>query len=245
MENKFGRWLTQRFWKTTYEDFDCFTAEVSWFHRPIIRSHYINTLISGNPDHDWLTWLKGEFFSIPAEHGLSLGCGIGESERRAVEISLCQEINGFDLSPDAIAQARSDAESAHLIGRLHFSCADLNALNLPSSAFDLILCPMSLHHVENLERLFSQARTALRPGGLMVLNEYVGPDRFQWTEKQLRYANAMLRGIPKRYRSNLHPKQWRRWLEPYRQHVRRRWRWRVIMEDPSEAARSSEIVPVF
>ncbi|MFI5174101.1 MAG: class I SAM-dependent methyltransferase [Terriglobia bacterium] len=239
------RWLTQRFWRTRYADFDFFTAEVSWFHQPFVRAQYINMLVSGQPEQDWLAWFQQKYYPRPVKRGLSLGCGTGETERRAVEINLCLQLDGYDLSPDAIAQARSDAERAGVDGRLHFSRTDLNALTLPASAYDLILCPMSLHHVRNLERLFSQARSALCPGGLLVLNEYVGPDRFQWGEKQLRYANALLHKLPQRYRRNLAPRRWRRWIEPYRTRVRRRWQWRLMMEDPSEAIRSSEIVPAL
>jgi SAM-dependent methyltransferase len=238
-------WLTRRFWASRYADFDRYTAEVNWLRSPLVVRLYINPQISGRADQGWLAWLREKYFPQPAERGLSLGCGRGVLERRAVEINLCRTLDACDLSPDAIAAAEADAKGAGLADRLRFFVADLNVVELAPASYDLILCPMSLHHVRALERLFAQARAALRPGGLLVLNEYIGPAQFQWPEKQLRYANELLQRLPERYRRNLDPSWWRRLREPYREEVRRRPRWRVAAEDPSESVRSAEIVPLL
>jgi len=246
-------WLTRRFWRTRYADFDRYTAEVSWLRSPLVVRLYINPQITGRADQGWLAWLREKYFPQPAARGLSLGCGRGALERRVLEINLCRALEACDLSPDAIAAAQADAarlsragtRGAGLADRLRFFVADLNAIEFAPASYDLILCPMSLHHVRELERLFAQARAALKPGGLLVLNEYVGPAQFQWGEKQLGYANALLRRLAPRYRRNLDPSWWRRLLEPYREDVRRRPRWRVAAEDPSESVRSAEIVSLL
>lgn len=246
-------WLTRRFWRTRYADFDRYTAQVNWLRSPLVVRLYINPQISGRADQGWLAWLREKYFPQPAPRGLSLGCGRGALERRALELNLCRALEACDLSPDAIAAAQADAarlsqagtRDAGLADRLRFFVADLNAIELAPASYDLILCPMSLHHVRALERLFAQARAALKPGGLLALNEYVGPAQFQWSEKQLGYANALLRRLAPRYRRNLDPSWWRRLLEPYREDVRRRPRWRVAAEDPSESVRSAEIVSLL
>ncbi|MEE8199866.1 MAG: class I SAM-dependent methyltransferase [Candidatus Acidoferrales bacterium] len=243
MRERVHRWLTQRFWRTRFADFDRYTAEVNWLRSPLLQRLYINPLLSGQPDKNWLEWLREKYFPQPAERALSLGCGRGKLERLAVERNLCRRLEACDLSPDAIAEARADAERAGLADQLNFFVADLNAIELPANTYDLLLCPMSLHHVSNLEGLFAQARQALRPTGLLVLNEYVGPVQFQWSDNQLRYANELLQRLPRRYRRNLDRRFGRRLLEPYRRRVRRRPRWRVRSEDPSESVCSAEIVP--
>ncbi|MFQ5777436.1 MAG: class I SAM-dependent methyltransferase, partial [Terriglobia bacterium] len=240
-----GRWLTRRFWRTRYADFDRYTAEVNWLRSPLVQRLYIHPLISGHPERDWLDWLRQTHFPQPAQRGLSLGCGTGQLERRAVEMNLCRRLDACDLSPHAIAQAQAGVQAARLSPRLRFFVADLNRLELPPATYDLILCPMSLHHVRALEQLFAQARRALRPQGLLALNEFVGPDQFQWTEQQLHHANQLLRLLPRRYRRNRDPRRWRRLLAPYRRRVRRRPRWRMTMDDPSESVRSSEVVPLL
>src|SRR3972149_2921440 len=52
-------------------------------------------------------------------------------------------------------------------------------------------------------------------------------------------------GRRERYRRNPDPVWWRRLLDPYREDVRRRPRWRVAAEDPSESVRSAEIVSLL
>lgn len=245
MSGSFERWWTRRFWRRLYADFERYTAEVNWLRSPLVLRLYVNPLISGHPDKDWLTWLQETYFPQPAAQGLSLGCGAGQLERQAVQRNLCRHLDACDLSPDAIAQARAEAKTAGLAERLNFFVADLNTLELPPARYDLILCPMSLHHVRNLERAFAQARAALRPGGLLALNEFVGPDRLQWSPQQLRAANELLQRLPRRYRRNLDPRGWARLLEPYRRRVRRRPRWRMVLDDPSESVRSSEVVPLL
>lgn len=253
MLEELRNWLTRRFWRRRFADFDRYTAEVNWLRSPLLQRLYINPQISGHPERNWLTWLQERFFPQPAGRGLSLGCGRGQLEQRVVEMNLCRELDACDLSPDAIAAAQADAarlsragtRDAGLGARLNFFVADLNTLQLPPTRYDLILFPMSLHHVRNLEGLFAEVRQALRPGGLLALNEYIGPVQFQWTEKQLRYANQLLQSLPPRYRRNRDPRLWRRLLEPTRRRVRRRPRWRLAAEDPSESVRSAEILPLL
>ena len=73
----------------------------------------------------------------------------------------------------------------------------------------------------------------MRPGGLFHLNEYVGPDRFQWTERQLAEINDFLRNLPERYR--------RLTAGQLRSSVQRPTVEDIAKHDPSEAVRSSQI----
>ncbi len=238
-------WWTRRFWRRRFATVDPHLPEINWSRHPLVKQLCIHPRVSGRPDHDWLDWLQSTYFPRPADRALSLGCGTGQSERRVVAMNLCRQLDACDLSPDAIAAAQAAAEKVGLAGRINFFVADLNALSLPEAAYDLILCSMSIHHVAALERFFTEARKALRPDGLLAANEFVGPTRFQWTAKQLRYANEVLQNLPLRYRRNLDPRGWRRRLAPYRKRVRRRPGWRMYLEDPSESVRSSEIIPLL
>src|SRR3972149_2471328 len=125
-----SNWLPRRFWRPRYADFDRYTAEVNWLRSPLVVRLYINPQISGRADQGWLAWLREKYFAQPAGRGLSLGCGTGALERRAVELNLCRTLEACDLSPDAIAAAQADAERAGLADRLRFFVADLNAIAL-------------------------------------------------------------------------------------------------------------------
>jgi SAM-dependent methyltransferase len=81
--------------------------------------------------------------------------------------------------------------------------ADLNTLPLEPSAYDLILGNGSVHHLKALEAVFAQIAQALTPQGLFVLNEYVGPTRFQFPQRQKDVIQACWQLLPPAYRQPL------------------------------------------
>jgi hypothetical protein len=94
---------------------------------------------------------------------------------------------------------------------------------------------MALHHVKNLEGILDAVWGALKPGGIFVVNEFVGPSQFQFSDLQLAIADAVLAVLPDRWRIDLTsgmPKA--RYARQPRSH------WNVV--DPSEAIRSDEII---
>jgi SAM-dependent methyltransferase len=57
-----------------------------------------------------------------------------------------------------------------------------------------------MHHIEDLDFCFGNIRRSLKAGGLLWLNDYVGPNRFQWSDTQMRLANELLAMVPSRWR---------------------------------------------
>ena len=57
-----------------------------------------------------------------------------------------------------------------------------------------------MHHIENLDFCFRNIRRSLKAGGLLWLNDYVGPNRFQWSDTQMRLAHELLAMVPARWR---------------------------------------------
>jgi len=213
---------------------------VHWLESPLIRRLCVNPRISGDPDLDWLEWVKNKFAPEGVQSGFVLGCGGGALERRAAALGLCRSFLGVDISPDAIRVAQALAERADLPD-FRYQAADANTLVLEPSSLDLVLSDMSLHHLSDLEHVLAQFQQALRAGGLLVLNEFAGPDRFQWTDAQLELATRMIRSLPLRLRRNRDLRAWKGLLKPW---IWRAKRWtpeRVARHDPSEAVRSAQI----
>ena len=71
-----------------------------------------------------------------------------------------------------------------------------------------------------------------------MANEFVGPTRFQWTDRQLNVVNALLRLFPKNY-ALLYQSQ-----VPKLRSVRPS-RLSMWLSDPSEAVESSDIIPML
>jgi SAM-dependent methyltransferase len=172
--------------------------------------------------------------------GFVLGCGGGALERRVASLGICKNFLCVDISPPAIevAGALAAREGWNLF---RYEVQDANTLILEPASFDLIISDMSLHHVTALEHLLDQFRLALRPNGWLILNEFTGPDRFQWSDVQLALATRIIRSLPFRLRRNRNLVKWKRIARPW---VCKAKRWspeKLSRIDPSESVRSSEI----
>src|SRR5438132_5649720 len=153
----------------------------SWMADPEIRS-YINESISGSPHNwpiDWLVeWLSGRRF----KRALSVGCGTGPLERDLIQRSLCEFVDAFDGSPESLRIARDLAREAGVDQRITYYLGDLNEPHLPPKTYDIVFFHQSAHHVSKLEKLYSAILRSLKPNGLVYLDEYIGPSRFDWNE---------------------------------------------------------------
>lgn len=146
-----------------------------------------------------------------------------------------EQIDAFDLSPACLEWTRK------LAGRkgwrnITYRQADINTVRLEPGAYDCVISVAALHHVTRLENIFGEVRRALKPGGLFFYNEYVGPNRMQWSDRVLEEVNAILARIPRRYRLQVSGG-----VKTEEQRVPPEAMTKV---DPSEAVRSEEILPL-
>ncbi len=82
---------------------------------------------------------------------------------------------------------------------------DLNFARLPPEAYDLIWSAGTLHHLCNLEHVLEEIDRALRPGGLFVLYDCVVERRHQYSEHRIAGVNALVAGMPARFRLRREP----------------------------------------
>jgi ubiquinone/menaquinone biosynthesis C-methylase UbiE len=205
-----------------------------WADSPIVNQWVLGPRLAGSPGRHWLLGLAEDLPIPKGGHWLSLGCGSAGTEIFAAGLRLFDSLRALDGSEEALAEGRKAALAANARG-LEFARADLNALDLPPAEFDVALMNMSLHHVKNLEGTLLAVERALKPGGIVVVNEFVGPSQFQFTDLQLAIAAAILEVLPDRWRMDAttgKPKT--RYARQPRSH------WNTV--DPSEAVRSDEIV---
>jgi SAM-dependent methyltransferase len=207
-----------------------------WMGHPQVARR-LNILASGSPDRDayghLIDFLGAQGWRFPVARVLSLGCGHGALERGLASHGFAERYDGIDLAPRAIAEARRLAAERGLT-QVHYQVGDLEQANLPEGVFDLVFAHQSAHHIEDLDGVFAAARRALKPGGVLHVHEFVGPDRFQWTDSQLRHINRFVGALPASCRclpSGV-----------VRGPVTRPTIKQMIAVDPSEAIRSSAIV---
>ena len=205
-----------------------------WLDSPIVQ-RIVQERITGSPDTDWLDWIVATLPVPPGGRWLSLGCGGAETEVRAASLGRFASMLALDLSEASLEAARERARKAG-VGTIDFRAADLNDLHLPEEEFDVVLMCMSLHHVKALEETLARVSRALRPTGVFLVNEYVGPSQFQFGDLQLEVTRELLAALPPSLATDLNTGA------PKREYVRQSVEhWYVA--DPSEAIRSDEIVP--
>ena len=229
-----------KWWAQTPEQFQQ-RALTNWMGHNHVRS-YINRRITGDKTLDWLSYVIRKYFQTPVQRALSLGCGDGGLERHALAMGAVNYFDAYDVSEGAIESARRVAEEADLLGQIRYAVTDLNQLELSQGVYDAIFASMSIHHIQSLEIVFSEVRKALTPSGLFIINEYIGPTRFQLPANQLDVINELLRILPLRYRRLIrdgNPTD-----EVKQTHSLHTHEW-FAENDPSEAVRSGELLPLL
>ena len=205
-----------------------------WLDSPIVLEGYVQPRVSGAPQVNWLVGLV-ERHRIPKDgRWLSLGSGAADIEIFASQQGLFRSLTALDASPGSLDVARKSAESRG-VANIEFGLADLNRLDLPREAFDVVLMNMSLHHVKELRETLSQVDRTLRPEGRLLINEFIGPRQFQFTDLQLEIVEQLLRALPSFWRQDIATGgEKSRYVRMPVEH------WNVA--DPSEAIRSDRIV---
>lgn len=142
-------------------------------------------IVKGSHAEYWQTPSADAFYLLARwqELGLTklldLGCGLG---RHAILFGKNGfDVSCFDISEEAIKQARAWAESENL----HFSYAvgDMLHLPYPDGAFDAILSYHVINHTDTagMRQVASELKRVLRPGGEFYLT-LGSKDTWGWTD---------------------------------------------------------------
>ncbi|HVF12097.1 MAG TPA: class I SAM-dependent methyltransferase [Actinomycetota bacterium] len=229
-----GVWTTHDRWGTTAANQQEETpASLGWLdHNKFVRMFVWRRLFGDVAGDTWGEKASSSF-SLPRGHWLSLGAGSGNIEIQMGLCGLYDSMLALEASPQAVDVANQTAKARGL-SNLEFAIADLNTVRLPRGKFDVIHVNMALHHVSSLERLSFEINRALKPGGVFVANEFVGPNQFQFSDERLSLVKDALLMIPEDMRYDPVAKITK---QEYPRYPRKHWRdW-----DPTESIRSDEI----
>ena len=211
------------------------TARHMWTQARVVRE-YLHERVSGDRACDWVTWMLHRHARGTGLSALVLGCGEGWLERRLAQDERIGRVTGVDLSEAAVARAREEAERAGLGDRVRHAVVDLDRDALPEGPWDLVLVHDAIHHVRDLEGLFSRIAGALAADGRLLFCEYVGPRRFDYGRRREEILDRALFSLPEKYRR----------LPGGRGLAMRGHRTdpgELARRDPSEAVRSDAILP--
>jgi SAM-dependent methyltransferase len=198
----------------------------------------VHRRITGDPTITPPRYFKEHYCRRPLGAAISLGAGGGQLEQEMLALDVCASIVGVDISP-ARVEGANRAVPAELRDRLRFECHNLERWR-PAGQVDLVVARDALHHVARLEELSAAIEDVLNPGGLIYCDEFVGPARFQWTDRQLAIINRLLDRLSAELGADLVADDGSR-----RRAVTRPAIAALTALDPSEAIRSDEIPAVM
>lgn len=145
---------------------------------------------------------------------LDLGCGFGWFARWA-RAQGCGPVQAIDVSEKMLERAREMTSDADI----EYRRADLEEVELPAAAFDLVFSSLALHYVENLERLLALVQAAMVPEGWFVFSMehpiYTAPRHQGWVEYEgqpswvlnsyldegVRSTDWLMKGVIKQHRT--------------------------------------------
>ena len=230
---------TRSFWNARHrnEGSDESREEIYALASPrFVEAHHGHLFKVSDPSHgeDWLGWVRQELEDrLPFERLLFLGCGDASALLDLHSRGFARRLVGVDLSDAVIERGRVRVEGSEARDAIRLLVGDLDEHTWEPNSFDAVFCVMSLHHAMDVPPVVRRIHDLLPPGGVFVANEYVGPDRWQFTTAQLACIRAVMALLPKRLRrrpdGSLKPVLGRPPLE---------W---MIQNDPSEAADSESI----
>jgi SAM-dependent methyltransferase len=206
-----------------------------WTASETVR-RYLHVLVSGSPECDWPTWVRAKHLPPRVDRLLVLGAGSGWLERALAEKDGIGSVTACDFAPETVAAAEKAARLAGL-DQIRYLVINLETEALPEGPFDAIFANDVLHHITDLEGLYARIHEALAPEGKFLFNEYVGPNRFQYSDARMDAINRYFRLIPDHLRFNPYWSGlfWSRFrVDPAK----------LAADDPTEAVRSEDVLPL-
>ncbi|MBW1804519.1 MAG: class I SAM-dependent methyltransferase, partial [Deltaproteobacteria bacterium] len=172
-------------------------------------------------------------------NGLILGCNYGKntSQVALAQSDVFKELTVVDIAEDLLDRQHEVIHELDLDRVVNFACLDLNKESLPNEKnYDLIHAWGTIHHIKRLEGLFSDINDALCDDGIFCMREYVGPSYLQFADDIAHIVDSLLAVLPDDLKrdehGNIKNRAWRPTVEE------------IVADDPSEAVRSDEILPI-
>lgn len=207
----------------------------NWWIIPRVKQRF-NRLATGNPEEGYEAYISRKYLSDNAGLLISPGCGTGGHERLLGALNPHWSILGCDLSPALIDEATVTTQESGP-ANVSFQSGDFTQMQWAPQSVDAFHFYASLHHFREIELLLTQRLLpALKPGGLIIVHEYVGPDRMLFPSHQLEAAAKALHRIPRSARSILGTP----WTK---NRIYAHGSIRMILSDPTECVDSASILP--
>ncbi|TVR76175.1 MAG: class I SAM-dependent methyltransferase [Chitinophagaceae bacterium] len=194
--------------------------------------------ISGSKEESYEAYVIDKFLKDKSDVTLlSLGSGTSQREFNFASNPVFKEVECIDLSESLMEYAYEKSIEKGLTN-MSFKASDINKMKFKEDHYDVVLFHSSLHHFKHVFQLLQKIKACLKENGILVIHDYAGPKRLQWTQKQIDFTNDLLNNTPEKYKKRLHS-------EKIKSKVSGPGALRMIISDPSEAVESNNIRPAL
>lgn len=128
---------------------------------------------------------------LPSEKAVSIGCGNAGKEIDLVRKGLVASFDLYELSESRLNEAMEASKRYGVYDAFTFNRENVFERDLPSESYDLVYWDNSLHHMLDVEEAIAWSHKVLKPGGGLLINDFIGASRFQWPAEQLTYAKQV------------------------------------------------------
>ncbi|MFD1614187.1 class I SAM-dependent methyltransferase [Gelatiniphilus marinus] len=210
----------------------------NWWAIPKVKQRW-NAMITSNEYIEYEEFVVKNFLNNNQRlKMLSIGSGICSHELKFAKYKNFEDILCLDISDKLLKKAKDTATQQNL-NNITFKALDIYDFEFPENYYDIVFFHASLHHFKNIDHLIGTlVNRTLKKNGKLIINEFVGANRLQFPEHQLKAINTALKMLPKkfkkRYKSSF-----------YKKRVYGSGLLRMIIADPSECVESKNILPVI
>ena len=144
--------------------------------------------------------------SVNELHIISIGAGNCDQEAEIAGQLVAEGVSGFviecvDINPDMLERGRQAATEKNLLTHMAFNCGDVAATGMDRTAH-IIIANQSLHHMVELELMFSKICECLHPQGYFLTHDMIGRNGHQRWPEALRIIEQLWSELPSRYKYN-------------------------------------------
>ena len=82
------------------------------------------------------------------------------------------------LQPGIDPSGPRACRTGRMAGRIHYDIRDINQIVLPRGQYDFVVAEDGPAPLRAVGTRFEQVRLSLKPGGVFLFNDFIGPSRF-------------------------------------------------------------------
>lgn len=182
---------TAQFWDQT----DTAASSEYWWNNKIIRA-FIQKEITKDPSMSWYT-KKIQERQTPFGRILTFGDAHGMAAEAFLTKRDTTEIIYLNISKGEGINFKKKMEELGINIPCSFIHADANTFNYSSlGLLDTIIDVGAFHHLENFEYIFPQLNNQLQSDGIVYVDEYVGPSKWEFNQSVIEIINHWLKTLP-------------------------------------------------